>query len=506
MFKLFKFGKKKEEFRKYQRKINNLERLVRTFAAAKKTRLTDDWKITTESINEEIFGSLDALRARSRDLVLNNGYARKYVHMFKSGVIGPHGFTLQVKSRDDNGELDEEANDKIEAAWKKWTKPENCTVRKNLSFFDVQNMFAETLPRDGEFLIRIIRGFRNSFSFALQPIDMDFLDVRYNDKLRNGNTVTMSIEYDEWSAPVAYHLLKRHPGSFQTAVESDQERIRIPADQIIHNFIPSRASQTRGFPFMHASMINMNHVDAYQEGELVASRVAANKMGFFESESGEDYVADAVADDGTLITQAEPGIFEQLPAGTKFTSFEPEHPAGNYDPFIKANLRSIASGINVSYHSLAQDLESVNFSSLRAGTLEERDTWRSMHTFTRDHLLDRIYNEWVPFALLTQDLNLPITKLEKFRSFWFQSRSFEWVDPKKDVEASILEIQHGLKSRSDVMGEKGRDVKETFDKIAKEEQLADELDIDISTKQDSTGSGHEDEDEDENDNNNNEEE
>jgi len=504
MLKLFGFGRKKDKFKKYERKIQNLERMLRSFAAAKKSRLTDDWKTTSQSINEEIFGDLDRLRNRSRDLSLNNGYARKYLNMVKSGVVGPNGFTLQVRSRDDNGDLDEEANEKIETAWKKWTKPENFTVRKTLSFFDVQNMFAETLPRDGEFLIRIIRGFRNSFGFALQPIDIDFLDIKFNDKLRNGNTISMSIEYDEWSTPVAYHLLKRHPGSFRTAVESDQDRIRIPADQIIHCFVSSRASQTRGFPFMHASMLTLNHIDAYQEGELVAARVAANKMGFFESENGEDYVPDAVEEDGTLITEAEPGIFEQLPAGTKFTSFEPEHPAGNYDPFIKSNLRSISSGLDVSYHSLAQDLESVNFSSLRAGTLAERDTWRSLQTFTREHLLSRIYNEWLPFALLTQDLNLPIEKIDKFRVHWFQPRSFDWVDPKKDVEANILELQNGLKSRSDIIAEKGRDIKETFEKISKEEEMANNLNIDVSTKDNSED--EEDENDDSNNNNNNDEE
>ena len=50
---------------------------VRRFQAARIDRLTADWLATTQSINEELRGDLDRLRARARELVNNNDYARK---------------------------------------------------------------------------------------------------------------------------------------------------------------------------------------------------------------------------------------------------------------------------------------------------------------------------------------------------------------------------------------------------------------------------------------------
>ena len=74
-------------------------------------------------------------------------------------------------------------------------------------------------------------------------------------------------------------------------------------------------------------------------------------------------------------TDAEAGSFGVLPPGYKFESWDPDYPHQNYENFVKARLRSIASGLGIAYHTLANDLSDVNFSSARAGTLEERDNW-----------------------------------------------------------------------------------------------------------------------------------
>ncbi len=51
---------------------------ARGFTAARMDRLTADWLATNRSINEELRSDLDRLRARGRDLVNNNDYARKF--------------------------------------------------------------------------------------------------------------------------------------------------------------------------------------------------------------------------------------------------------------------------------------------------------------------------------------------------------------------------------------------------------------------------------------------
>ena len=88
----------------------------------------------------------------------------------------------------------------------------------------------------------------------------------------------------------------------------------------------------------------------YEQAELVASRVAASKMGFFKRTnpdarySGEDEEHD---DRGNVIQEADPGSMTELPFGVEFQAWDPEHPGGNFKPFVKAVLRgaSCARGI-----------------------------------------------------------------------------------------------------------------------------------------------------------------
>jgi hypothetical protein len=51
---------------------------VRRFHAARIDRLSADWIATCSSINEELRGDLDRLRARGREMRNNNDYARKF--------------------------------------------------------------------------------------------------------------------------------------------------------------------------------------------------------------------------------------------------------------------------------------------------------------------------------------------------------------------------------------------------------------------------------------------
>lgn len=490
------FGFKKEEKRRSYRRKERKKKPVRTgskqsiakkhfkmFEGAEVNRLTADWNISSTDINEEIRLGLARMRSRSRDLVHNNDYAKKYISMFKTNVVGSTGFTLQARSRDSNQKLDEQANKLIEKAWKEWNKPANCSVQRNLSFLDIQNVYGETLPRDGEFLLRIVKNFNNDFRFAVQLIDIDLLDEDFDDIAPNKNIIQMGIEYDEWAAPVAYHLLKHHPGTHRFSTGTSQEHTRVDASEIIHIFQTHRAQQARGFPFMHSAMKGLRNIDKYMEAELVAARIAAAKMGFITSPTGTEYEGDDREEDGTIISEAEPGHFEQLADGQDFKPFLPEHPSGTFEPFVKTNLRSTASGLNVAYNSLANDLQGVNFSSMRSGALEERDNWKVIQTFTRTHLLDRIFDEWLPFALLTQKLKLPDNKIEKFSEHWFQARAFDWIDPLKDVKAKTSEVENGLISRTQIAGERGRDIKEVFEDLKKENEMAEEMGISISKPQ-----------------------
>ena len=449
----------------------------RGYKASVIDRLTGDFRGSTLSANSELEKSLSVMRSRSRDLCMNNDYARKYLSMTTANVVGTHGIKIQARSKRDNGTYDREDNIAIEAAWKEWGNIENCTVTGRQSWVDVQNLAIKSIARDGEVLVQLVRGYKNKFGFAVQVIEADHLDESLNKKLQNGNRIVMSVELDKWDCPVAYHILNEHPGE-QTQIFNGKNYNRVPASDVLHLFMTDRPGQTRGVPWMHTAITRLNQVGAYEEAELIAARISASKMGFYTSVDGDEYAGEPDSD-GNLLMDMEPGLMGQLPAGVDFKAFDPQHPTTAYQAFIKTALRGAASGLNVAYNTLANDLEGVNFSSIRSGVLEEREQWRTIQNWLSAQLCRPVYRAWLMMSLTTQALPLPQRRYEKFTSVDWQPRGWAWVDPLKDQNANKLAIDLGVMSRSEVAASQGRDFEDTLAQLQIENDLLEKYGITV---------------------------
>ena len=447
---------------------------ARRFDAAVTSRLTATWGTSNQSIDAEIRHDLAALRARSRDLSINNDYGRKFLRMVAANVVGPHGFTLQAQPKRPDGTLDKADSDAVEAAFTAWCRPGECDLTGKLSFVELCNVWIRTVARDGEALVRRVRDPAFRFGYRLQLLDIDRLDPTFHASMDNGNRIRMSIEFDPRGMPVAYHLLTQHPGDYQRGGATVQ-RERIPAADLWHHFTPERPEQSRGFPWMAASMMRLNMLGGYEEAAIVAARAGASKMGFFVAPDGDPAALangtendPAVGDPGAFTTSAEAGTFDVLPQGYDFKAYNPEYPTANYDMFVKACLRGISSGLGVAYNSLANDLEGVNFSSIRAGVLEEREAWMTLQRWAIDAFLTPLYLEWVEMALLKGAIigaggtPLPAGKLYKYQMHAWQGRRWPWVDPVKDIEAARLAIQTGIASPQMIAAQAGVDVEDVL--------------------------------------------
>lgn len=442
----------------------------RVYAGANQGRLFSDFVASSRSADEEIKGALKVLRNRCRDLTRNNAYARRFINLAKANTVGDRGVTLQVKARNDNGSMDNIGNDQIEIAWKRWGRLGQCSVDGKVSWVDAQRLFIENLVRDGEVLVRLVK-YPNDFGFAIEFIESDLLDEEYNVQLPNGHRIRMGVELDQFNRPVAYHLFTSHPGDNST-MWMGKSYNRIPAEKMIHAFLPERAMQTRGAPWMASVIADLKMLHGYREAELIAARVGASKMGFFTSPAGDGFTADDM-DNKVPIMEAEPATFHQLPAGVEFQQFDPTHPTGAFADFEKAILRGIASGLGVSYTSLANDLEGVSYSSIRQGALEDRDQWKIVQDFLIQHFVEPVYRAFLMSIMEKAVINIPASRFDKFaEATVFRARGFQWVDPLKEMNASVVGLQNGLLSMQDIANQQGRDVEEIFDQIQAEKEMA----------------------------------
>jgi lambda family phage portal protein len=450
-----------------KRKFSQPKTAVRRFNATQSSRLTLDWITACLSQDGELKGQLPILRDRSRDLERNNEWVKGFLRSLENNTLGEKGVSLQVRAKEANGQLDEIANNIIERAWKQWSKVGNCEVTGRHSWIDVQRLILRCIARDGEVLIRMIK---KSTGLCLQILEADLLDDSYNARADNGNEIRFGVELDSYRRPVAYHLLGNHPGDSQFNADF-KRRIRVPAEEIIHPFKTERPEQSRGIPWLVSSMNRLKMLDGYAEAELVAARTGAAKMGFFTKATPDGWTGE-IDDDGNLPVDSSPGTIEELPAGVDFKSWDTNHPNSGYGDFVKSCLRGVATSLGISYNALSNDLEGVNYSSIRAGLIEEREVWKAVQRMMIDHVLEPVFEAWLEVELLSGRLGLPFDKFFKFNAPEFRGRRWAWVDPKKDMEAAVLAMRNRIKPLRDIIAEAGDDIYDVLAKVKEDEELA----------------------------------
>lgn len=466
-------------------------------AGAQFSRLNTEWIRSSSSIDQEARSDLRILRGRARTLVRDNEHARAVVRILATNIIGAHGIRPIPMNEGANGELAKKANAAIMRAWRLWSHAEHASTDTRHAFAEVERQIVKGIVTDGEAIVRIWDGFDNAFGFALEIIDPDLLDEQFNrgpDQF--GNEIRMGIEIDKYHRPVAYHLWRHHPSEPGYRYN---DRLRVPAAEIRHLFVPLRPGQTRGISWFACVLLNAKMLAGYTEAELVAARSAAAKMGFFETalDAGESFQMPA---DGEMLTMdGSPGLATQLPPGMTFKEWDPKHPSTAFDTFVSAILRAQAVGLGVSYMTLTGDLAKTSFSSAKVGLMPERDEFETLQVWLAEHLHRPIYRAWLPFALLTPFLSLPSYDASRWMEVRFQGRRWPWIDGLKEIDAAGKEIGLGVNSRQNVCRSLGRDFETILEELAHENKLAKEYEVDITgatvtVKEDALGNDSEEED------------
>jgi lambda family phage portal protein len=464
---------------------------LRFFKAGKTDNLSFSWTGGGENIDSVIAGSLDVIRDRSRERFANDPLMRRYVQLLLNNVVGADGVNLVSEVLNPDGTPDDLANDAVEAAWREWSRPRTSDLSERLSFRDILSLVMESVVVDGEAIIQLHQGRSiNKNMFALQPRDAARLDHTLNRALTNGNQLINGIEFDQRGRAVRYYFGKGHMASKLGESDLKKGYDIVPADRILHIFRQDFVNQKRGVPWAANVMNLMKMLDGADEAALTATRIGAAKMGFFTSAEHPDaYTGDAEESDGSLIMNAEPGVFDQLPPGVEFQTYDPEYPKGEYGTFTGAILKRICSGLGLSYIALSNDGSGVSYSTARTFTLEDREFYKRVGEMLIEKFAHPVREQWLANSLAAgqiksvRDRPLPASKYDQFNRASFTRKRLGWVDPKSDMAATQGEIAMGTKTVSQAIREMGMDPNDVFRERAAELETMKNLGIPSTTAQ-----------------------
>ena len=137
-----------------------------------------------------------------------------------------------------------------------------------------------------------------------------------------------------------------------------------------------------------------------------------------------------------------------------------DSPVQAFGDFVKENLRGLASAGGVAYHNITGDMEGVNYSSARVAELKEREMWKMLQCWYADNVKTLIFEKWLTSALAMGAIKTDRGRVLRLsdndalnKPQWF-GRRWSWVDPQKETQAAILQIENGLSSPARVLAER----------------------------------------------------
>lgn len=405
-------------------------------------------------VNSEVGAAASSLRYRARYLPANNPWISNAVANWVSNLVGAGIMPVSKHA-------DLEARAALTTVFGDWADDADADGRTD--YYGLLADIVRGLVIDGEAFVLIVMSDDRP---RLRLIPPELVDESMTRDLSGGGMIVSGVEFDAAGQRVAYWVFPSKPtDQFATYAPP----VRIDASEIMHVMKPLAAGQVRGVSWLAPIILPASELDQLLDAMLVGVKVAAMHAGFITDTNGTG----SVPYDGTQIGQTlegglEPGTLKVLPGGldVKFNTPAQVNETGG---FVRLNLQQLAAGLGLPEHLLSGDLTGANYSSLRAGLLPFRQRVEQIQYGTLvPQLLRPIWKRVITHAVLSGDLEAPDFESATRAYFsveWLMPRPLQ-VDPLKDVQATVAEMEAGLTSRSKAVAERGWNIGDLDSEIA----------------------------------------
>lgn len=427
-------------------------------------------------------GVRERLRNRSRYEKANNGYYKGLIRGRTNDTVGT-GPRLQVDLPERyvdpdfqtplaTGTPDLTPDDlarAVECKWAEWCRA--------TSFTDKARVLADAEDTDGEGFALFVD------NPALAGVRLDLRVIECDRVTTPGvlQTATMidGLELDAAGNPVAYHVLRQHPGDLLRLYTGTWAYDRVPADGVIHLFEQDRPEQARGVPLLTAALPLYAILRRYTLASLGAAELAAMIAGVIENPNAPIGDEDATAPEFEAM-DAVPfarNALLTLAGGQTAKAFKSEQPAPAYREFKSEVLTEAGRAAGENRNTATGSSAEYNYSSGRLDHLPRQRGIRIRRERLERKFLDRVFRAWLAEALLVPGYlpaGLPPASEWKWKWQW---DGFESIDPVKDATAQQIRKETGLTTDADELAAVGKDWREHYRQLARERKLRAELGI-----------------------------
>ena len=420
--------------------------------------------------NTALAYDLQSLQSRSYHAVRNNSYAQKAKETYVSNMVG-------------TGIIPQWQNEEIQSLWDNWVK--ECDADGVQDFYGLTALAVGAQYEAGEVFSRFrYRRLTDEISvpLQLQLIESAHLDPTYSTFSENGGLIKMGIEFNRLGSRNAYHMWRYHPHEMLTM--SMNERVPVPADNIIHLYRRSRPGQIRGVPELASVIVRLYQIDEMQDALLARQKLAQLFGAFVKRKTDHDPESEgpffgnqvSVAGEMEPLSEFSPGAIHYLEDDEEITFSDPPDIGSSYTNWLKTELVAFANGAGITYEHLG-DLSGVNYSSIRAGVIEFRRKIEALQAHMVVHMWCRqIAAKWLDVAVSAGRINIPdyTSRRNEVLAIDWIAPKWQWVDPLKEVTSLLMQVRAGFKPRSEAAAELGWSLEQLDAEIARSNASADQ--------------------------------
>lgn len=448
----------------------------------------------------DVHGAL--LRKRARDLYAGGGLARSGPNTLTTNVVG-WGIKPKPKIDSEFLNLSDDARDEWERntlrEFQLWAESPMCDAERQQNFYGLQELAFLSMLVSGDCfgLFGMKENKRTPYQTTIRILEADRIGTPESNgeslvtELDGGGRIVDGVELDKEGAVVRYHIASRHPLAESNSTELEY----IPIDafgkdtgypNILHIMTHERPEQRRGVPFVAACIEYLKQFDRYLTAELAAQVVSSMLTAFIINDADgtsvglEDSVAeDEKVTDNDLNLELRPGAIYDLPPGKKIETVNPLRQNTAFEGFVSTFETLIGSGQNIPKEVLIHKYDS-NYTASRSALLDFWKTVRVYRSKFNQMFNQPVWEMWLSEAVAIGRVEAPgFFDDPAIRRAWcgcmWNGVTMGHVDPKKEVEAAIMRINHNLSTEEQEAAEyNGNDWSEVVRQRRKEiEALAD---------------------------------
>ena len=429
------------------------------YKGAGTSRVHHNWVSPGGSADADLIDDLTELRQRSRDLVMNDPLATGLLQTLSDNIAGRGFQPTSMPATDSLQGIPAATVDAFRkaanAAWKRWAEG-SPDASDRQDWTGLAGLVNRTTLESGDAFTRhmMIPRKGSPYELALETLEAD--RVATPQGFLSDPTVRGGVKIGKRGQPIGWWMLTKHPGN-EGLTFSGRDSFRFVRrwsetghEQMSQILYQLRPEQNRGIPAFSPCLNLFDHVGNYIQSEVVAARVAACiSMVVTKKDplNAARFRASDETDDERLEDMA-PGEIAYLGEGESIDLINPQRPGATFDPFIVRLVRLICRGIGLPYEIGALDFSKSNYSNMRAAQVETRRTWQCRQ-LTLSRWATTIWRRVIEEAWLAGDLpNVDIfANFDAWMGVLWTMPGWGWVDPEKEIKASISAIESRLSTR-----------------------------------------------------------